>query len=110
MKVANEGIQKTRGDLGDKPVEANQLIELLNKKKRNQLDELGIEDRTLTIIEIKKVLIKRNLMLHLEKKYQSMQADIDTFMTKFGILREKGLSSPMVIHDKLMTKRTMLKE
>lgn len=24
-------------------------------------------------------------------------------MTKFGILREKGLPSPMVIHDKLMT-------
>lgn len=42
-------------------------------------------------------------MLNLEKRCQSIQADIDRFMTKFGILREKGLPSPMVIHDKLMT-------
>ena len=43
-------------------------------------------------------------MLSLEKKCQSIQADIDRFMTKFGSLREKGLPSPMVIHDKMMTK------
>lgn len=42
-------------------------------------------------------------MLNLEKKCQSIQVDIDRFMTKFGILREEGLPSPMVIHDKLMT-------
>lgn len=42
-------------------------------------------------------------MLNLEKRCQSIQADINRFITKFGILREKGLPSPMVIHDKLMT-------
>jgi len=42
-------------------------------------------------------------MLNLEKKWQSIQADIDSFMLKYGILREKGLPSPLVIHDKLMT-------
>jgi len=41
-------------------------------------------------------------MLNLEKRCQSIQADIDRFMTKFGILREKGLPGPMVIHDNLM--------
>lgn len=89
MKVANETIVKTREDLGDKPKEANQLITLLNGNNMYQLDELDIEDRIGTIIEIKKVLTKRNLMLNLEKKFQSMQANIDKFMTKFGILREK---------------------
>jgi hypothetical protein len=29
--------------------------------------------------------------------------DIDDFMLKYGILREKGLPSPLVINDKLMT-------
>ena len=58
----------------------------------------------MTIIEIEKVLTKRNLMLNLEKRCQSIQADIDSFMLKYGILREKGLPSPMVINDKLMTR------
>lgn len=31
-----------------------------------------------------------------------MQVAIDRFMAKFHILREKGLSSPLVINDKLM--------
>ena len=39
----------------------------------------------------------------MEKRCQSIQTDIDSFMLKYGILREKGLPSPMVIHDKLMT-------
>lgn len=103
MKVATEAIEKTKGDLGDQPKESVQLIKSLNKKNRHQLDELGIEDRIGTIIEIKKVLTKRNLMLNLEKKCQSMQADIDRFMKKIGILRGKFLPSPTVIHDKLTT-------
>lgn len=42
-------------------------------------------------------------MLNLEKRCQSIQVDIDSFMLKYGILREKGLPSLLVIHDKLMT-------
>jgi len=98
-----EAIQKTKEKLGDKLEEANQLIDFLNSRNRCQLDELEIQDRTATIIEIKKVLSKRNLMLNLEKRCQNIQVDIDSFMLKYGILREKGLPSPIIIHDKLMT-------
>lgn len=42
-------------------------------------------------------------MLNLEEKCKKTQAAIDRFMANFQILREKGLPSPMVIHDKLMT-------
>jgi len=103
IKVAMEDIQKTKEELGDKPKEENQLIDFLNSRNRYHLDELQIEDRTSTNIEIKKVLTKRNLMLNLEKRCHSIQVDIDSFMLKYGILREKGLPSPLVIHDKLMT-------
>lgn len=72
---------------GNKPEEGNQLITFLNRKNRYQLDELEIEDKTATIIEIKKVLTIRNLMLNLEKRCQSIQIDIDNFMLKYGILR-----------------------
>ena len=91
VKVATKAIHKTMEELRDKPEEANQLIEFLNSRNRYQLEELEIDDRIGTIIEIKKVLTKRNLMLNLEKRCQSIQADIDRFITKFGLLREKDL-------------------
>jgi len=101
--MAIEAIHKTVEDLRNKREEANQLITFLNIKNSYHLDELEIEDRTTTIIEIKKFLTKRNLMLNLEKRCKSIETDIDSFILKYGILREKGLPSPMVIHDKLMT-------
>lgn len=52
-------------EFGDKPEEANQLITFLNSRNRYHLDELYIEDRMETIIEIKNVLTERNLMLNL---------------------------------------------
>ena len=67
-----EVIQKTKEELRDKHEEANQLIDFLNNKNKYQLDALEIEDRTTTILEIKKVLTKRNLMLNLEKRCQSI--------------------------------------
>jgi len=103
VKVATEAMQKVREELGDIPEDANQLIHFLNNKNRYELHELGIEDRTKAILEVKKVISKRNHMLNLEEKFHNMQVAIDRFMDKFQILRDKGLPSPMVIHDKLMT-------
>lgn len=42
-------------------------------------------------------------MLNSEEKCHNMQVAIDRFMAKFQILMQKGLPSPMVINDKLMT-------
>lgn len=89
--------------MGDKPEDANRLIHFLNSKNRYELQELNIEDRIETILEITKVLSKRILMLNLEEKCHNMQVAIDIFMAKFQILREKGLPSPLVINDKFMT-------
>jgi len=44
------------------------MIDFLNSRNRHWLEELEIEDRIATIIEIKKFLTKRNLMLNLEKR------------------------------------------
>ena len=103
IKIATEAIQKVKEDLGDKPKDSNRLIHFLNNKNRYELQELNTEDRTETILEVKKVLSKRNLMLKLEEKCHIMQIAIDRFMAKFQILRKKGLPSPLVINDKLMT-------
>ena len=85
------------------PEEAARIIHFLNSKNKYELQELEIPDMLGTTLEVKRVLTKRNLMLNLEDKCQTMQLVIDRFMTKSELLREKGLTSPLVINDKLMT-------
>ena len=73
VKLALEEVQKAREELGHMPEEANELIQFLNTKKRYQLEELGIQDRTGTILEIKRVFTKRTLMQNLERRWSDMQ-------------------------------------
>jgi hypothetical protein len=61
-------IEKIRGELGEMPAEATEIIKFLNSKTREELEELKIEDRTETILEVKRVLTKRGLMIQLEEK------------------------------------------
>lgn len=42
-------------------------------------------------------------MQNLERRFLNRQEEIDDFMKKFGVLQSKGLPSPLVINDKLMT-------
>jgi hypothetical protein len=49
--------------LGKNPTEATKLIIFLNSKNKQELEELEIEDKIETILEIKKVLTKKCLML-----------------------------------------------
>lgn len=75
--------------LGDKPIEATNLIKYLNSKNRYELEELEIEDRIETILEIKKVLTKRNLMLQLEKKCHVLENSVQRFFNKFEVLSKR---------------------
>ena len=62
VKVALEEVENTRAELGNRPEEANKIIQFLNTQTRHQLEEVGIQDRTATILEIKRVFTKRTLM------------------------------------------------
>jgi len=55
-------------ELGDLLEDAKRLIHFLNSKNKYELHELDIEDTTKIILETRKVLSKRNLMLNLEEK------------------------------------------
>jgi len=55
-----------------------------------------------TILEVKKVISKRNLMIQLEEKCQNMKLAVNRFFDKFEVLRQKGLLNALVINDKLM--------
>jgi hypothetical protein len=63
VQKAREAIGKIREELGEKPIEATELIRFLNSKNKQELEALEIEDRTKTILEVKKVLTKKGLML-----------------------------------------------
>lgn len=89
-------------ELGNRGRDATRLINFLNSKNKYQLQELEIEDKIATILEVKKILTKTDLMHKLEEKSKGMQVVIDKFMAKFAKIKEKGLLNPLVIHDKLM--------
>ena len=54
--------------MGGMPTQANEIIKFLNSKTKEEMEEMKIEDRTETILKVKRVLTKRGLMLHLEEK------------------------------------------
>ena len=85
------------------PTEAVEIIKFLNSKTREQLEDLKIEDRTETILEVNRVLTKRGMMLQLEEKVQTMDTGVQRFFSKIKALQKKGLPGMRVINDKLMT-------
>jgi hypothetical protein len=103
VQRSQQAIEKIRAELGEMPTEATEIIKFLNSKTREELEELKIEDRTETILEVKRVLTKRGLMLQLEEKVQTMDAGIQRFFSKIEALQKKGLPGMRVINDKLMT-------
>ena len=60
---SKKAIEKIRVELGDMPTQANEIIKFLNSKTREELEEMKIEDRTETILEVKRVFTKRGLMI-----------------------------------------------
>jgi hypothetical protein len=103
LERSKQAMEKIRTDLGDMPAQANDIIRFLNSKTREELEELKIEDRTETILEVKRVLTKRGLMLQLEEKIQVMDQGVHKFFHKIDTLQRKGLPSMKVINDRLMT-------
>ena len=84
-------MEKIRSELGDMPTQANDIIRFLNSKTREELEELKIEDRTEMILEVKRVLTKRGLMLQLEEKIQIMDQGVQRFFLKIDTLQRKGI-------------------
>ena len=103
VQRSKHAIEKIRVELGDRPTQANDIIKFLNSKTREELEELKIEDRIETILEVKRVLTKRGLMLELEKKAQNMDIGVQRFFSKIEALQKKGLPNLRVLNDKLMT-------
>ena len=95
-------IQKTKEELANKPSQALKLITFLNNKNREELEELKIQDRTETILQIKKVLNKMNIMKNLKEKCEAMNFSITKFLAKYTILRQAGLPDIHGFNEKII--------
>ena len=86
INEASDAIQKVKTNLGKKPEEASKIIKFLDSKNKYELEELGIADRKESILKVRKVISKRNIMLQLEEKCQTLELTMNRVF-KFDILR-----------------------
>jgi hypothetical protein len=50
VQRSKQAIEKIRGELGEMPKEATEIIKFLNSKTREELEDFKIKDRTKTIL------------------------------------------------------------
>lgn len=85
------------------PTEASNIIRFLNSKSKCDLEELGVNDKTATILEGKKVLTKRNLIDQLEEICETLGLQVNRFTKRIEALIQKGLPNIYAINEKLIT-------
>ena len=85
----------------------NQDVDSLTKERetiskvKEELKELHNQYRIGTVMEVKRVLTKRNLMIQLENKCKELKLQIKRFNRKFNVLQEKGLPTLRTSNGKL---------
>lgn len=66
LEKSQEAVETISKQLEYMPKIASDIIKFLNSKDSYELEELGINDKTTTILEVKKIITKKNLILELE--------------------------------------------
>lgn len=110
MEKTKHAISIINIELGDMPTTANNIIKFINSKNRYELDDLGVDDKKETILEVKKVLTKKDLIVCLTEKCQSLEVEVYRFFTRIEALTKKVLPSLFVINEKLMTREYYMKK
>jgi len=63
LEKAQQTVETISKDLEDMPEIAYDIIKFLNSKDSCELEELGINDKIETILEVKNIITKKNLIL-----------------------------------------------
>lgn len=74
------------------------MVKVFISKTRAKLEQIHILD---IILEIKKVLQKKNLMTQLETKCQALKTIVQRFHFKFNLLNQRGLPIFLAPNDRL---------
>lgn len=67
------------------PTKAFNIIKFLNSKNKYELEELGISEKTATILEVKKFLTKRNLIHQLEDRSETLEFGVNKFFKRLKL-------------------------
>jgi len=89
IQRAKKVVRKIKIDLRQEHEHAKTLIKFLNSKNIEELEQLGIQDMTKVILELRRMKTKRNLMLQLDNKCQSLEANIQRFHKRCRCSRGK---------------------
>ena len=84
-------IEHTKVEIEHKLTEARMIIKMLNSKTKDEHEEFNIQDRKDVVMEVKRVLTKKNLMVQLENKCKELELEGKRFIRKFNVLHEKEL-------------------
>lgn len=103
IEKAIRAISTINTKLGDMPTTTKNIIKFIDSKRRYELDNLGVDGGTEKILEVKKILTKKNLIVQLVEKCHSLEVAV-RFFTRIESLNKKGLPYLFVINEKLMTK------
>ena len=90
--------------LGDRPEQANRMIDFLNMQEKEELAAIGIVNRTEAVLIAKKVLTLRNYVQTVERKCYEIQAEVDEYQLKMAALQAKGLPSLLSGAGRLISK------
>ena len=102
IKKANDAITDMKEDIGDMPTIANNIIKFLNYKNIYELHDYEVDHRIDTILEVKRTLTKKNLVVQLEEKCHGLEITVNKFFNRIEPLTQKVLPSLFVINDKLI--------
>ena len=101
---AQTEIQRAKTVLGNRPEQANKLIDFLNRQDKEELAAIGVNNRTEAILTAKKVLTLRNYVQTVERKCYEIQAEVEEYKLKMGMLQAKGLPSLLSSTGRLITR------
>ena len=78
------------------------MIKVFNSKTKQELQEINVSDRIATILEIKIVLQKNNLLTELKTKCETLNIDVRRFHSIFNVLSKKVLPGLVWSNDQLV--------
>jgi len=79
LEKSQEPIETISNQLEDMREISTDIVMFLNSQDNYELQELGIDDRTSTILEVKRVITKKNLILQFEEKCNSANVIVQNF-------------------------------
>lgn len=107
LEKGKEAISATNTELGDMPEIANRITKFLNARNKYELENLGVADRTETILQVMKMLTNKSLNVKLKEKCQVLELTVNKFINRIQPLHLPYL---FVINEKLMDRGDYVKK